>query len=323
MTEPLSPLQRREVVTLILTMSQSISASRSTVSQLMTEVSKLSMAQNQMGDQLALMNSRITSLHSDVTDLSTSTSKLREDLNACAKSIATVQSDVTDLSNSITSLSSDLSDTQHAVTSLQSVISEMSPELVNLKSSVSANAVSISGLTSRLDNLSNRIPTTVVAPLTVSDGALSLTMNGKFCSNDAGLNAYSSMTQMQSFNSNVQTSISGTNLSTSILVHSRGGLTAFNLTTNQSFTANSADTKLKLDCTKFSPTPTDWSVLIPKPAFQSSDFLCVAWMCVNSVWIPASVIGKVDSNPKVMYLPIETKPSQQITGLVISFSIDT
>nr|BBE49404.1 cell attachment protein [Pteropine orthoreovirus] len=323
MTEPLSPLQRREVVALILTMSQSISASRSTVSQLMSEVSKLSAAQSQMSGQLALMDSRIVSLHSDVTDLSVTLSKLREDLNACAKSVTAIQSEVTDHGESITSLNSDLSDTQHAVASLQSGISGMSSELANLKSSVSANAVSISGITSRLDNLSNHIPTAVVAPLTVSDGALSLTMNKKFCSNDAGLNAYFSMSQMQSFNSNVQTSITGTNLSTSILVHSRGGLTAFNLTTNQSFTANSTDTKLRLDCTKFNPAPTDWSVLIPKPAFQSSDFLCVAWLCDNGTWIPASVIGKVDSNPKVMYLHIETKPSQHITGLVISFSIDT
>ncbi|AAF45159.1 virus-cell attachment protein sigma C [Nelson Bay orthoreovirus] len=323
MTEPLSPQQRKEVVALILTMNQSISASRSDMSALEKRVSIIESAQAALRVDVTSLQSVSSGLNSTMHDLSASVANLKTIVNTMSSTVATMEGELQSCKSEISNTQNVLSVVQTELSNAQSGLASMTTSLSNLTTSVNANAVAISGLKASLNSLSSSIPTSLASPLTVSGGILSLSMNRKFCGDAAGLNSYSTLSQMQSFNSNVPTSLSGTNLSTSILVHSRGGLTVFNLSTTHAFTPTSVDTKLTIDCRTFTPSPSDWSVLIPKPAFQSSNFLCTGWMCVNDAWIPASVIGAVDSNPKVMFLHLTTRPSQRITGLVIYFSIDT
>nr|BBM60904.1 cell attachment protein [Pteropine orthoreovirus] len=323
MTEPLNPQQRREVIALILSMSQSISASRSDVGLLEKRLSAIESTQDSLRTDINSLKTINSDLASSVHGLSSALSDLQVDFTALSKNVSAVTDELQGCKSEIGSIQNTMSVMQAGLTTMQSELASVTTNLSNLTASVNANAVSISGIKTALDSLSSSIPTSLASPLTISGGKLSLAMNHKFCSDDAGLNSYSALSQMQSFNANVPTSVTGTNLSTSILVHSRGGLTVFSLSTTQAFTSTSIDTKLTVDCRMFTPIPRDWSVLIPKPAFQSSNFLCNGWMCVNSSWVPASVIGVVDSDPKVIFLHLTTRPSQQITGLVIYFSIDT
>nr|BAW99779.1 cell attachment protein [Pteropine orthoreovirus] len=323
MTEPLNPQQRREVIALILTMSQSINASRSDMSTLEARVSVLESGQNQLRTDVDSLKSANITLAASLSKLSSLVTNLETSCGSLSSAITSINGDLQSHQSEIVKLRDTMSATQTDLNAVQSDLASVTTNLTNLTSSVSANAISISGLKTTLDSLSSSIPTSLASPLMVSDGRLSLSLNHKFCSDDAGLNSYSALSQMQSFNANVPTSVNGTNLSTSILAHSRGGLTVFNLSTTQAFTAVSIDTKLTLDCRTFTPTPSDWSVLIPKPAFQSSNFLCSGWMRTDNSWSPASVIGIVDSDPKVMFLHLTTRPSQRVTGLVIYFSIDT
>lgn len=323
MTEPLNPQQRREVVALILTMSQSINASRSDVGALTRRVSFIESTQDELRTDVDALKSTNSDLALSLQELSSTVSRLQIAFTSLSSTVSSLNDELQRCKTEVDTLRTSVSSVQTDLSTVQSKIASMSASLSNLTTSVSANAVSISGIKTTLDSLSSSIPTSIASPLVVSDGRLSLAMNRKFCSDEAGLNSYSTLTQMQSFNANVPTSLTGTNLSTSILVHSRGGLTVFSLSTLHSFTPIATDTKLTIDCRTFKPAPSDWSVLIPKPAFQSSNFLCNGWMCVDNSWVPASVIGVVDSNPKVMFLHLTTRPSQRVTGLVIHFSIDT
>nr|ATI13786.1 sigma C [Orthoreovirus Lopburi01]ATI13798.1 sigma C [Orthoreovirus Lopburi02] len=319
----LNPQQRREVIALIMTMTQSISASRSDLSALRDEVTSLRTKVTDVSSQLTLASSTITQLSTQCSALSAELASHSTTLGALSSTVASHTDKLSELSTSLTSASSKVDATSDSVTQLSSDYASLRTDVTNLKSSLSTLAAQVNSLETKLNDTTQTVPKQVLSPLAINDGTLTLNMNPRFCRDSAGLASYSSQTLLQTFSANLASSIPNTNLATTIIVHSHGSVSTFNLTSQHAFEPNAAKTQLTLDIRQFQPTPTDWSVLLAQPAFQASDFLGYAWASVAGIWAPITLVGRVDPNPKVITLQLGTTSIDRITGLVLTFSIDT
>nr|BAW99695.1 cell attachment protein [Pteropine orthoreovirus]BAW99707.1 cell attachment protein [Pteropine orthoreovirus]BAW99719.1 cell attachment protein [Pteropine orthoreovirus]BAW99731.1 cell attachment protein [Pteropine orthoreovirus]BAW99743.1 cell attachment protein [Pteropine orthoreovirus] len=319
----LSPQQRREVIALILTMTQSTSASRSDLSAVRNDLNSISVA-------LANLTSIVSQHTTDVSRIFSNLSSITERLDSQSSELSALKTNVSSNSANLQSLDSRVSSISVDLAAVNSLLEQLSgkfnvtaTDVANLQAGVSTMAAKLSALDAKLSDATQRLPQQVSAPLIIDNGSLSLRMNSRFCRDELGLNSYGSQTLLQTFNANVVTNITSTNLSTTIIVHSRGSLSTFNLTSSHAFTPSSTDTQLTLKVHEFKPVPSDWSVLLAKPAFQASDFLGYAWAKSSGVWSPISLIGRVGNDPKVITLHLGTSISTRIEGLVLTFSIDT
>nr|WHP37802.1 virus-cell attachment protein [Nelson Bay orthoreovirus] len=319
----LSPPQRREVIALILTMTQSTSASRSDLSAVRNDLNSMSAALANLTGIVSKHTTDMSRVTSDLSSLSGKLDSLFSDLNGLKADVSSNSADLQSLGSRVSSISDDLTVASSSIGQLSEKLNVTITDVANLQTSVSTMAAQLSALDSKLNDTAQRFPQQVSAPLTINNGSLSLQMNSRFCRDELGLNSYGSQTLLQTFNANVATNVSGTNLSTTIIVHSRGSLSTFNLTSQHAFTPSSTDTQLKLNVREFKPVPSDWSVLLAKPAFQASDFLGYAWAKYNDVWSPISLIGRVGDDPKTITLHLGTSINTRIESLVLTFSIDT
>nr|WHP37796.1 virus-cell attachment protein [Nelson Bay orthoreovirus]WHP37799.1 virus-cell attachment protein [Nelson Bay orthoreovirus] len=319
----LSPPQRREVIALIMTMTQSISASRSDLSATRAELAALSTRVNGLTSQITTVSSTLSQLSDQFSSLSLSVTSNTNSLNSLSGNIQSHSAMLSKLSSSLNDISTTLTDTSNSVTRLSSQYATLETDVANSKSSLAIMASQLKSLESTLNDTTQSIPRQVTAPLSISNGSLTLNMNPRFCRSDAGLSSYSSQTLLQTFAANLTSSLPGTNLATTIIVHSHGSTSTFNLTSNHDFTPTGERTQLTLNVRDLRPAPTDWSVLLAQPAFQSSDFLGYAWANISSVWSPITLVGRVTADPKVINLYLGTTPNARVTGLVLTFSIDT
>ncbi|BAT21547.1 cell attachment protein [Pteropine orthoreovirus] len=319
----LSPPQRREVIALILTMTQSTSASRSDLSALRSDLNSMSVALTNLTGIVSKHTTDISSITSDLSSLAGKLDSQLSELDGLKTSISSNLTNLQSLSSRVSSVSNDLAAVSSSLEQLSGKLNVTTTDVTNLQTSVSTMAAQLSALDSKLNDTAQRLPQQVSAPLVIDNGSLALQMNPRFCRDELGLNSYGSQTLLQTFNANVVTNVTGTNLATTIIVHSRGSYSTFNLTSQHAFTPSSTDTQLKLDVRGFKPVPSDWSVLLAKPAFQASDFLGYAWAKCNSVWSPISLIGRVGDDPKVITLHLGTSTNIRIESLVLTFSIDT
>ncbi|AAR13233.1 sigma C [Pulau reovirus] len=318
----LNPQQRREVIALIMTMTQSINASRSDLSAIRSELMSL---RSTVGD----LSSQFASTSSGLAQLSTQCNAFSVEIASHSNAIATLVSTATshsdkmsEFTTSLTDASSKLSVVSDSVDQLSLNYKTLETDVLNAKSSLSSLAAQVNSLESRLNDTTQTVPKQVLSPLTINEGALTLNMNPRFCSDSAGLASYSSQT-LQTFTANLASSIPDTNLAATIIVHSHGSVSTFNLTSKHAFSPSTEKTQLTLDIRQFQPSPTDWSVLLAQPAFQASDFLGYAWASIAGIWSPITLVGRVSSNPKLITLQLGTNPMDRITGLVLTFSIDT
>ncbi|BCW03402.1 sigma C [Paguyaman orthoreovirus] len=319
----LNPQQRKEVIALIMTMTQSISASRSDLFALRDELTSLRSRVNDLSSQLTTTSSTLTQLSAQCNVLSVKIDSHSSALHELTSTVTSHSDKLSELSTSLSDASLKINAVSDSVGQLSRDYSSLQTDVTNAKSSLSTLAAQVNSLESRLNDTTPNVPKQVLSPLAINDGTLTLNMNPRFCRDSAGLASYSSQTLLQTFSANLASNIPGTNIATTIIVHSHGSVSTFNLTSSHAFNPTAVKTQLTLDIRQFQPTPTDWSVLLAQPAFQASDFLGYAWASVAGIWSPITLIGRVDANPKVINLQLGTTSLDRITGLVLTFSIDT
>ncbi|AIY28307.1 sigma C capsid protein [Cangyuan orthoreovirus] len=319
----LNPQQRREVIALIMTMTQSISASRSDLSAIRSELTSLRSKVDDLSSQFASTSSALAQLSTQCNAFSVEIASHSNAITTLVSTVTSHSDKMSEFTTSLTDASTKLSVVSDSVNQLSLNYKTLETDVLNAKTSLSALAAQVNSLESRLNDTTQTVPKQVLSPLAINEGALTLNMNPRFCSDNAGLASYSSQTLLQTFTANLSSSIPNTNLAATIIVHSHGSVSTFNLTSKHAFSPSTEKTQLTLDIRHFQPSPTDWSVLLAQPAFQASDFLGYAWASIAGIWSPITLVGRVSSNPKLITLQLGTNPMDRITGLVLTFSIDT
>nr|QSL67674.1 outer fiber protein [Avian orthoreovirus] len=274
--DKLTPVQRREVVALILSLAPSVSTSPGDLTPIY--------------DRLNALDVQVKSLNVNVSDLHTSVSEIASDLQSAITSLGDLTSQLVDLrishdnlSRDVSSLTLKLSTVDSSVQSLSAIVSShsdtlttLSSDVTNVQNDISSINLSITDLTTRVSKLeaAEGADLTFNMPLKVENGAVSLLMDPDFCSNNQQLSSYSAAAQFLDFQWLVYIRSNGSQdaVTTTVNAHCHGTRSDFIVVSTSSVTVTGSAVTVSFDLDKIVNPPADLAKLVPTAAFQAARF---------------------------------------------------
>nr|BAQ95395.1 virus-cell attachment protein sigma C [Avian orthoreovirus] len=268
--------QRREVVALILSLSQSSGGAPNDLESVYSRLAALEDGLAHANDSVASISDAVSSVAVDLRDVITSLADVSATVTSLSLSITSLTSTSKDLAERVSSITTRLQELENTTASQSLTLSELTKDVANLKTDVSRHGLSLDDLTRRVVALESAGggELTFDAPLVLTDGKVTLDMSPYFCSATPNLSSYSTPAQLLLLQWLVS-STSGASSSTAtfnVNVHVHGTRCDVIASTIQSLTVSDRDVTLSFSLTRIINPPSDVSRLVPSSAFQAASF---------------------------------------------------
>nr|BCS83836.1 sigma c capsid protein [Avian orthoreovirus] len=271
----LNPLQRREVVSLILSLTSNVTTNPGDLTSVYERLTSLEASAESLYQSISGMSAAISDISADLQDTMRALDDVTVTLKSLNASITALQSSVTTLSATVAELTDTTSAHSGTLSSLQTTVNGNSSAIASLKSDVSANSLSITDLQNRIKSLESGTShgLSFSPPLNVADGVVSLDMDPYFCSQRVSLTSYSAEAQLMQF----QWVAKGTNGSSDTIdmtvnAHCHGRRTDYMMSSAGGLTVTSNAVSLTFNLDYITNMPSDLSRLIPSAGFQVASF---------------------------------------------------
>nr|WEU67748.1 sigma C [Avian orthoreovirus] len=271
----LNPSQRREVVSLILSLTSSVTTNPGDLTSIHKRLTSLEASTESLHQSVSSMSAVISDISADLQDTTRALNDATATLNNLSASITTIHDSITALSATVDELTNTSSAHSGTLSSLQTAVSGNSNAISSLKSDVSANSLKITDLQNRVKSLESGTGhgLSFSPPLHVTDGIVSLDMDPYFCSQRVSLTSYSAEAQLMQF----QWVAKGTNGSSDTIdmtvnAHCHGRRTDYMMSSTGGLTVTSNAVSLTFDLDYITSMPSDLSRLIPSAGFRVASF---------------------------------------------------
>nr|QJX58250.1 Sigma C [Avian orthoreovirus] len=271
----LTQSQRREVVSLILSLTSNVSINPGDLLQLRDRISALESATASLGESLDNVLSGLSTLTQRVDNLVIVITEIKADLGSLTNNVRDVTASLSTLSGGVSTLSSKVDDHASQLLGLQRSFGTLSTDVVNLKSSVSAQDLKVTDLGQRVSALEKGAGASLLfsPPLKLDGGTVSLDLDPYFCSVAHNLTSYSADAQLMQFKWLVSgTDGSSDTIEMDVNAHCHGPRTDYMMSTAQSLTVTGTSVALVFDLDRLITFPSDLSRLIPSHGFRQATF---------------------------------------------------
>lgn len=271
----LNPLQRREVVSLILSLTSNATTNPGDLKSIHERLIGLEASTESLRQSVSGMSATLSDLSADLQDTTRALDDVTVTLTSLSATIATLQNSLTTLSATVDELTNTSSAHSGVLSSLQTAVNENSSAISNLRSDVSANGLNITDLQNRVKSLESDTShgLSFSPPLSVADGVVSLNMDPYFCSQRVSLTSYSAEAQLMQFQWVAKgTSGSSDTIDMTVNAHCHGRRTDYMMSSTGGLTVTSNAVSLTFDLNYITNMPSDLSRLIPSAGFQVASF---------------------------------------------------
>ncbi|AIS22912.1 sigma-C protein [Avian orthoreovirus] len=271
----LNPSQRREVVSLILSLTSNANTNPGDLTSINDRLTSLEASTESLYRSISSVSTTVSDVSADLQNVTHALDDVTADLNSMRVTITTLQDSVSTLSTTVTDLTKTSSVHSETLSSLRTAVDRNSAAIDNLKSDVSSNGLAITDLQSRVKSLESTSShgLSFSPPLSVADGVVSLNMDPYFCSQRVSLTSYSAEAQLLQF----QWMARGTNGSSDTIdmtvnAHCHGRRTDYRMSSTGGLTVTSNAVSLTFDLSYITRLPSDLSRLVPSAGFQVASF---------------------------------------------------
>nr|UDM54089.1 sigma C [Avian orthoreovirus] len=271
----LSPSQRREVVSLILSLTSNATISPGDLTSIHERLTGLEASTESLYRSISSVSTAVSNNSADLQNVTRALDDVTAKLSGMKVTITMLQDSVSTLSTTVTDLSSTSSAHSEALSLLRTTVDGNSTIIENLKSGVSSNGLAITDLQGRVKSLESTSSheLSFSPPLSVADGVVSLNMDPYFCSQRVSLTSYSAEAQLMRF----QWLAKGTNGSSdsidmNVNAHCHGRRTDYIMSSTGGLTVTRNAVSLTFDLSYITSLPPDLSRLIPNAGFQVASF---------------------------------------------------
>nr|WOP35302.1 sigmaC [Avian orthoreovirus] len=270
-----NPLQRREVVSLILSLTSNVTTNPGDLESIHERLTGLEVSTESLHQSVSSMSATLSDLSADLQDTTRALDDVTVTLNSLSANIVALQNSLTTLSATVDELTNTSSAHSGMLSSLQSTVNGNSSAISNLRSDVSANGLNITDLQNRVKSLESDTShgLSFSPPLSVADGVVSLNMDPYFCSQRVSLTSYSAEAQLMKFQWVAKgTSGSSDTIDMTVNAHCHGRRTDYIMSSTGGLTVTSNAVSLTFDLNYITNMPSDLSRLIPSAGFQVASF---------------------------------------------------
>nr|BCS83833.1 sigma c capsid protein [Avian orthoreovirus] len=271
----LNPSQRREVVSLILSLTSNMTINPGDLTSIYERLTSLEASAESLHRSISSMSVTVSDVSADLQNMTRTLDDVTANLNGLSVTLTTLQGSVSTLSTTVADLTNTSSVHAEALSSLRTTVDGNSTTISNLKGDVSSNGLAITDLQSRVKSLESTAShgLSFSPPLSVADGVVSLNMDPYFCSQRVSLTSYSAEAQLMQF----QWMARGTNGSSDTIdmtvnAHCHGRRTDYMMSSTGGLTVTNNAVSLTFDLTYITQLPPDLSRLIPSAGFQVASF---------------------------------------------------
>ncbi|QJW82774.1 sigma C outer capsid fiber protein [Chatham orthoreovirus] len=274
--EGLNLVQRREVVSLVLSLMPSVGANPGDLKPIYDRLSSIESRVAGLNSSVSDLASAVSSVSSDLSDLIVAVGDTTAQLVSLTTIVKSNSSRLTDAESSITELMANLSQLSSLVTNISNDVSGLLSDVDNLKSTSSSHALSISDLVERVSKLEQGggVDLTFKSPLQNDSGTVSLIMDPTFCSGEHQLESYSADAQFMNLEWLIRAGNDGhqTAVISQLNVHAHGSRSDFIVMNTNPITVTDTRVIVSFDLDFITKPPPDISRLVPSPGFQAASF---------------------------------------------------
>nr|AAL83498.1 sigma C protein [Avian reovirus GEL13b98M] len=273
--EGLTPLQRREVVGLILSLTSSVSISSGDLIPLYERLSAIEKMCTTVNDSLGHLTSSVSEISARIDDLAETVRNTVTDLNNVQIRVTALQSSFDSLSSNVTTLSSSVSNQESQLATVSTSVNALSTNVSNLQSDVSSTALTVTSLGQRVEALESGAGSalTFISPLKVDGKSVLLDMDPYFCSERANLTSYSASAQLLQFQWFVRSEGgSSDSIDMNVVAHCHGRRTDYLMSTHDSLTVTGNSVTLVFNMDYITTQGVDYARLVPCHGFQQATF---------------------------------------------------
>nr|AAG44983.1 sigma C [Avian orthoreovirus] len=271
----LNPLQRREVVSLILSLTSSTTTNPGDLTAVYERLTNLEASTKSLRQSLSSIVSDLSDVSVDLQDTTRALDDAIATLKGLNTTVAALQNSVASLSSTVNGLTDISSAHSEALSFLRTTIDGNTVAISKLKGDVSTNGLNIADLQNRMKSLESSTShgLSFSPPLSVADGVVSLDMDPYFCSQRVSLTSYSAEAKLMQF----QWMAKGTSGSSDVIdmtvnAHCHGRRTDYMMSSTGGLTVTSNAVSLTFSLDYITNMPSDLSRLIPSVGFQAASF---------------------------------------------------
>nr|UDM54091.1 sigma C [Avian orthoreovirus] len=271
----LSPSQRREVVSLILSLTSNVTINPGDLTLIRKRLTSLEASTESLYRSISSMSTTVSDISTDLQNVTRALDDVTADLHGMRVTTTALQDSVSTLSTTVTDLSSTSSAHLEDISSLRTTVNGNSTIIDNLKGDVSSNSLAITDLQSRVKSLESTSGhgLSFSPPLSVTDGVVSLNMDPYFCSQRVSLTSYAAEAQLMQFQWMARgTNGSSDNIDMNVNAHCHGRRTDYIMSSTGGLTVTQNAVSLTFDLSYITSLPPDLSRLIPSAGFQVASF---------------------------------------------------
>nr|APD15443.1 outer fiber [Avian orthoreovirus] len=325
--EGLTPLQRREVVGLILSLTSSVSISPGDLIPLYERLSAVEETCATVNDSLGRLTSLVSEISARIDDLARTLQDTAAGLDGVQGHVTTLQSSFDDLSSRVATLSSSVSNQESHLTTISASVSTLSTHVSNLQHDVSSTALTVTSLEHRVEALESGAGSdlTFMAPLKVDGKSVSLDLDPYFCSERTNLTSYSANAQLLQFQWLVRSEGgSSDSIDMNVVAHCHGRRTDYLMSTHDSLTVVGNSVTLIFNLDFITTQGVDYARLVPCHGFQQATFPVDISFTKGTATQSYQVYGAFDGPRifKVTFSPGETSATN-VRFLTVRTGIDT
>nr|ABJ09662.1 Sigma C [Avian orthoreovirus] len=323
----LTPLQRREVVGLILSLTSSTSISPGDLTPIYDRLSAVETICDTLSGSVGQLTTMMSNLSARLDDLTIVSRDMATDLRNVQGSVSALRTSLDHLSGDVSALSQSLSAHDSQLSTLSVSVSALSTDVSNLKRDVASSALNISDIQRRVAALESGSGAVLTfrAPLRLDGDSVSLDMDPYFCSERANLTSYSASAQLLQFQWFVRSEDgSSDSIDMSVVAHCHGRRTDYLMSSHDSLTVTGNSVSLVFNLDYITSPGVDYARLIPCHGFQQATFPVDISFTKSDVTHTYQVYGAFDGPRvfKVTFSPGETGATN-IRFLTVRTGIDT
>nr|AAL83497.1 sigma C protein [Avian reovirus GEL13a98M] len=323
----LTPLQRREVVGLILSLTSSTTTSCGDLAAINEKLIKLDSAVESLTDSIGILSQKVLTLESELRNTASSVGQITSSVAELSDKLHQLSVSLTDVVTSVSGISGTLTEHGNLISALQVSVQNNTTDVDNLKSSVSTLGLTVTDIDKRLKTVEAGSSSSLMfsSPLKLTNGIVSVEMDPYFCSDNHALTSYSTDAQLMQFQW-LARGEDGSSSSIDMLVnaHCHGRRTDYMMSTTESLTVTSNSTSLVFNLEYITQPPIDMSRLIPRAGFQAASFPVDVSFTRDTTTHAYQVYGKFTS-PRIFKITFLTggTGTANLRFLTVRTGIDT
>nr|UHU35226.1 cell attachment protein sigma C [Avian orthoreovirus] len=271
----LNPSQRREVVSLILSLTSNVTISHGDLTPIYERLTNLEASTELLHRSISDISTTVSNISANLQDMTHTLDDVTANLDGLRTTVTALQDSVSILSTNVTDLTNTSSAHAATLSSLQTTVDGNSAAISNLKSDVSSNGLAITDLQDRVKSLESTAShgLSFSPPLSVADGVVSLDMDPYFCSQRVSLTSYSAEAQLMQFRWMARgTNGSSDTIDMTVNAHCHGRRTDYMMSSSGNLTVTSNVVLLTFDLSDITHIPSDLARLVPSAGFQAASF---------------------------------------------------